>query len=220
MTHFNNDWDELLKEETEKEYMNNLRNFLNDEYKKHTVYPKKSELLAALALTPYKDTKVVILGQDPYHQPNQAHGLAFSVRDGQPLPPSLQNIYKEIEKSTGKSCPKSGNLTYLATQGVLLLNTVLTVVKSHPGSHRQKGWEQFTDYIISLLNERNDPIVFMLWGADAKKKIPLITNSNHLILTAAHPSPLSAYNGFFGCDHFNKANDFLSKIGKTSIKWS
>lgn len=219
MTHLGNDWDELLKAETEKEYMSNLREFLRTEYKTYRIYPKMSNMFKALELTPYNKVKVVIIGQDPYHGANQAHGLCFSVQDGIKLPPSLQNIYKEIEASTGVKCLETGNLTRWANQGVLLLNTVMTVRDGAAGSHRGKGWETFTDYIISLLNEREKPIVFMLWGGDAKKKMSLITNKNHYVLTAAHPSPLSAYNGFFGCNHFNKCNEILIKNGETPINW-
>lgn len=220
MTHLNNDWDALLASETEKPYMNELRTFLAKEYKTQTIYPPKAEMFSALALTPYNEVKVVILGQDPYHQPNQAHGLAFSVKEGNPPPPSLQNIYKEIAASTGSQIPKSGELTRWAKQGVLLLNTVLTVRESAAGSHRGKGWEQFTDHIITLLNEREKPMVFLLWGADAKKKLPLITNPVHRCFTSVHPSPLSAHNGFFGCDHFNKANQALSEWGQSGIDWT
>lgn len=219
MTHLENDWDELLKEETQKDYMNSLRDFLNKEYKEQTVYPKKSEIFTALKLTPYNKVKVVILGQDPYHQPNQAHGLAFSVKEGNPPPPSLKNIYKEISDSTGAQIPKSGELTRWATQGVLLLNTVLTVRRDNAGSHRGHGWERFTDYIITLLNKRQETVIFLLWGADAKKKIPLITSPQHIILSTVHPSPLSAYGGFFGCNHFSLANEALKKLGKSEIVW-
>lgn len=219
MTHLGNDWDELLKAETEKDYMNNLREFLLEEYKRFRVYPKKADMFNALKLTPYNEVKAVIIGQDPYHGENQAHGLCFSVQDGVKLPPSLQNIYKEIESTTGIKCKKTGNLTRWANQGVLLLNTVMTVRGGMAGSHRGRGWEQFTDYIISLLNKREKPIVFILWGNDAKKKQSLITNKNHTCLTAAHPSPLSAYNGFFGCNHFNKCNEILKRNGDTPINW-
>lgn len=219
MTHIGNDWDSLLSTETDKAYMKELHRFLAVEYKSYAIYPPKQEIFSAFMLTPYEKVSVVILGQDPYHQPNQAHGLAFSVKEGNNPPPSLKNIYKEIESTTGKECPKSGELTRWAKQGVLLLNTVLTVRDSQAGSHRNMGWEQFTDHVISLLNERNDPIIFLLWGADAKKKTPLITNDRHYILTAAHPSPLSAYNGFFGCNHFAKANEVLKALGKSEIDW-
>lgn len=219
MTNLGNDWDELLKDETEKDYMNNLREFLRGEYKTHRIFPTKSNMFNALKLTPYNEVKVVIIGHDPYHGINQAHGLCFSVQDGVKLPPSLQNIYKEIEATTGVKCKQSGNLTRWATQGVLLLNTVMTVREGMAGSHRGKGWERFTDYIISLLNEREKPIVFILWGNDAKKKMSLITNPRHYVLTAAHPSPLSAFNGFFGCNHFNKCNEILIKNGETPINW-
>ncbi|MFZ2539149.1 MAG: uracil-DNA glycosylase [Oscillospiraceae bacterium] len=219
MPHLTNDWEALISGETKREYMTELFDFLNVEYKTHTIYPTKEEILSAFRLTPYENVKVVILGQDPYHQPNQAHGLSFSVKEGNSIPPSLRNIYKEIEATTGVKCPKSGDLTRWAEQGVLLLNTVLTVRSSEAGSHRNKGWERFTDFVISLLNERKEPVIFMLWGNYAKKKIPLITNNRHIILTAAHPSPLSAYNGFFGCDHFKKANMVLKEMGKSEIAW-
>lgn len=219
MTHFNNDWDLLLKSEIEKPYMDELRSFLNEEYKQFTVYPPKKDLLSAFAITPYADVKVVILGQDPYHEPNQAHGLSFSVREGNPLPPSLRNIFKEINATLGTSVPPNGDLTRWARQGVLLLNSVLTVRQGAAGSHRQKGWEQFTSHVISLLNERENPIIFLLWGADAKKKEEIITNKHHIILKAAHPSPLSAHNGFFGCDHFRLANEALNNMSKDEIVW-
>lgn len=219
MLQLSNDWAALILEETQKDYMQRLHQFLAEEYHKYPIYPKKSEIFSAFELTPYQEVKVVILGQDPYHQPNQAHGLAFSVKEGSKIPPSLRNIYKEIEASCGVTCPPNGELTRWAKQGVLLLNTVLTVRDSNVGSHRKNGWEQFTDFIISLLNERDDPIIFLLWGGDAKQKLPLITGKQHLILTAAHPSPLSAYNGFFGCDHFKKANAALKSMGKSEIIW-
>ena len=219
MTHLENDWDGLLKEEIEKPYMNELRKFLSREYKTHRVYPPMKDMFNALRFTPYHSVKAVIIGQDPYHQPGQAMGMSFSVREGCPIPPSLQNIYKEIEDSTGRKQPPSGDLTRWAVQGVLLLNAVLTVRQSQPGSHRGKGWETFTDYIIHLLNEREDPIVFMLWGADAKRKKELIENPRHTVLTAAHPSPFSADRGFFGCNHFNLANEVIIKNGGIPIAW-
>lgn len=219
MTNLGNDWDALLAEETEKPYMNELREFLRGEYRKYRVFPPKSDMFRALKLTPYHEVKAVIIGQDPYHRLGQAMGMSFSVRDGVRIPPSLQNIYKEIEQSTGRKQPDSGDLTRWAEQGVLLLNAVLTVREGQAGSHRGRGWEQFTDYIIGLLNRRDTPIVFLLWGADARRKGSLINNPLHTVLTAAHPSPLSAYNGFFGCNHFNLANEAIIKSGLTPIEW-
>lgn len=219
MTNIGNDWDKLLSDEAEKPYMRQLHDFLENEYRSFEIYPKKREIFNALSHTPYSDVKVVILGQDPYHEPNQAHGLSFSVKNGAPLPPSLENIYKEIHSCFGNPIPTSGDLTRLANQGVLLLNTVLTVRRGAAGSHRGHGWEQFTDFIISILNSREKPIVFMLWGADARKKKLLITNDRHLVLEAPHPSPLSAYRGFFGCKHFLTANQALVKWGEAIIEW-
>lgn len=219
MTHLGNDWDELLKEETERPYMNELREFLGQEYKTHRIYPPMKDMFNALRLTPYYSVKAVIIGQDPYHQPGQAMGMSFSVREGCPIPPSLQNIYREIEDSTGRKQPQNGDLTRWAVQGVLLLNAVLTVRQGQPGSHRGKGWEQFTDHIIRLLNKRETPVVFLLWGADAKRKRDLIDNPRHTVLSAAHPSPYSADRGFFGCNHFNLANEIIIKNGGTPIEW-
>lgn len=213
-------WKEIIKSEMKKDYFVNLTHFIEKEYKTQTIYPPKEQLFEALKLTPYEDVKVVILGQDPYHQKGQSHGLSFSVKEGVKIPPSLRNIYKEIENSMNVPAPKSGDLTSWAKQGVLLLNTVLTVRDSSPNSHKGKGWEIFTDTIISSLNNHKTPIVFMLWGNDAKKKISLITNEKHLILTAAHPSPLSASRGFFGCNHFNLANCFLEKNNLSKINWA
>lgn len=219
MIKFNNNWDYLLKDEFEKPYYLNLRKFLVNEYKTQTIHPNMNDIFNALKLTDYKDVRVVILGQDPYHQPGQAHGLAFSVKTGVKTPPSLQNIYKEIHAEYGFPISDNGDLTYWAQQGVMLLNTVLTVRDSQPNSHKGMGWEIFTDDIISMLNARPEPIVFMLWGANAKAKTKLITNPIHLILTSAHPSPLSAYNGFFGNGHFKKANDFLKANNMKEIDW-
>lgn len=212
-------WYELLKEEFEKPYFINLQKFLDEEYKNFTIYPKVENIFNALNKVKYNDVKVVIIGQDPYHEPGQAHGLSFSVEEGVKLPPSLQNIYKEINSDLGFPISKSGNLTCWAKQGVLLLNTVLTVRKGQANSHQNKGWENLTSKIIELLNNREKPIVFMLWGNSAKKIGVKITNTNHLILNSAHPSPLSAYNGFFGCKHFSKANDFLKSQGIKEIDW-
>lgn len=219
MTNLGNDWDLLLKEETEQPYTEELRAFLREEYRHYNIYPPKGDMFRALKLTPYADVKAVIIGQDPYHGAGQAMGMSFSVRDGVRIPPSLQNIYKEIEDTTGRKQPASGDLTRWAEQGVLLLNAVLTVRAGQAGSHRGHGWERFTDSIISLLDKREKPIVFLLWGADARRKRELIHNPAHTVLTAAHPSPFSAYNGFFGCDHFNKANAALEASGQTPILW-
>ena len=219
MVQFNNSWDILLKDEFQKPYYLNLRKFLVQEYKTQTIYPHMDNIFNALKFTDYKDVKVVILGQDPYHQPNQAHGLCFSVQKGVNPPPSLQNMYKEIYAEYGYPIPSHGELTYWAKQGVLMMNTVLTVRESHPNSHKGMGWEIFTDNVISLLNMRPEPMVFLLWGANARAKTKLITNPNHLVLQSAHPSPLSAYNGFFGNGHFKKANEFLKSKGLTEIDW-
>ncbi len=218
MVTLGNTWDNLLKEEFEKEYYQKIRAFLKAEYSNPTfpVYPDMYDIFNALKITDYHAVKAVILGQDPYHGPSQAHGLSFSVRDGVAPPPSLVNIFKEYHEDLGYPIPKSGDLTPWAEHGVLLLNTVLTVRGGAAASHRGKGWEIFTDRIIELLNMREEPIVFILWGAFAKSKAALITNKKHHILTAAHPSPLSAYNGFFGCRHFSKANKLL----KEPIDWS
>ena len=219
MVQFNNSWDILLKDEFQKPYYLNLRKFLVQEYKTQTIYPHMDNIFNALKYTDYKDVKVVILGQDPYHQPNQAHGLCFSVLKGVNPPPSLQNMYKEIHAEYGYPIPPHGELTYWAKQGVLMMNTVLTVRESQPNSHKGMGWEIFTDNVISLLNMRPEPMAFLLWGANARAKTKLITNPNHLVLQSAHPSPLSAYNGFFGNGHFKKANEFLKSHGMTEIDW-
>ncbi len=219
MVNIGNDWDELLAGEFEKPYYLALRGFLKSEYSGFTIYPDMYDIFNALKLTPYSDVKAVILGQDPYHEPKQAHGLAFSVQDGVEPPPSLKNIYKELNADLGLPVPTTGDLTCWAKQGVLLLNTSLTVRRGQANSHQGKGWEVFTDRVITLLNEREKPLVFILWGANARKKTALITNPRHLILTSAHPSPLSAYNGFFGCRHFSKCNEFLSENGISEIDW-
>ena len=219
MVQFNNSWDILLKDEFTKPYYLNLRKFLVEEYKTKTIYPHMNNIFNALKYTDYKDVKVVILGQDPYHQPNQAHGLCFSVQKGVKAPPSLQNMYKEIHAEYGYPIPEHGELTYWAQQGVLMMNAVLTVRESQPNSHKGMGWEIFTDNVISLLNQRPEPMVFLLWGANARAKTKIITNPNHLVLESAHPSPLSAYNGFFGNGHFKKANEFLRSRGMTEIDW-
>lgn len=217
MVKFNNSWDEVLKGEFEKPYYLALRSFLKTEYQTQTIYPPAEDLFSAMCVTSYEDTKIVILGQDPYHGAGQAHGMAFSVRPGVPTPPSLKNIYKELNATMGCYIPNNGYLMKWAEQGVLLLNTVLSVRASKPQSHKGKGWETFTDEVIKKLNEREEPVIFLLWGAPARKKVKLITNPQHKILEAAHPSPLSAYNGFFGCDHFRKANSLLEEMGKAPI---
>ena len=220
MVNIGNDWDKLLEGEFSKPYYLELRNFLKAEYNGHTIYPDMYDIFNALKYTPYNKAKVLILGQDPYHEPGQAHGLAFSVKKGTEPPPSLKNIYKELSTDVGFVPPLHGELTKWAEQGVLLLNTSLTVRRSQANSHRGKGWEVFTDRVIELLNQRETPIVFMLWGNNAKAKAPLITNPRHLVLTAPHPSPLSAFSGFFGCKHFSKCNDFLKNNGIEPIDWS
>lgn len=215
-----NDWDTLLKDEWQKEYYLALREFLKSEYRTRRIYPPMGDIYNALRYTSYENCRVVILGQDPYHGFGQAHGLCFSVKEGVKFPPSLANIFKELSVEYGMQTPTSGELTGWAKQGVLLLNTTLTVREGVPQSHKGKGWEILTDRIISLLNEKQTPVVFLLWGGNARAKKALITNPHHLVLECAHPSPLSAYNGFFGCDHFKKANEFLLKNHQTCIDWS
>lgn len=215
----NNDWDEVLNSEFEKEYYQKLRLFLDNEYKTKTIYPLPQYIYAALKLTAYKDVKVVILGQDPYHEPNQAHGLAFSVNKGIQVPPSLVNIYKEMRDDIGTSIPNNGYLVSWAKQGVLLLNAVLTVEAHKANSHKDKGWEQLTDTIIQKLNDKKEPVVFILWGRNARDKKRFITNPIHLIIESAHPSPLSAYNGFFGSKPFSRTNNFLIKNNIKPIDW-
>ena len=214
-----NDWKDLLDDEFNKEYYQTLRNFLTNEYKTKTIYPDKYDIFNALHFTSYKDIKVVILGQDPYHGPGQAHGLSFSVNPGIKIPPSLLNIYKELNSDLGCYIPNNGYLKKWADQGVLLLNTSLTVRAGEANSHKSIGWEIFTDRIISLVNEKEDPVVFLLWGNNAIKKKNLITNKKHLILTCAHPSPLSASRGFFGSKPFSKINNFLISVNKKPIDW-
>ena len=220
MVNIGNEWDEILAEEFEKEYYLRLRKFLKHEYVTQTIYPDMYDIFNAIKYTSYSDVKAVILGQDPYHEPGQAHGLCFSVRKGTQKPPSLQNIFKELNSDLGTPIPEHGELTEWAENGVLLLNTVLTVRKGQANSHKGIGWEQLTDSIIMHLSQRSDPVVFMLWGANARAKLPLIDTSRHCVLTAAHPSPLSAYNGFFGCKHFSKANAALKSFGKQPINWT
>ena len=219
MVNIGNSWDDLLKDEFKKEYYLKLRAFLKSEYSTRRIYPDMYDIFNALKFTAYEDVKIVILGQDPYHGAGQAHGLCFSVKKGVAPPPSLKNIFQEIEADIGCKMSGSGELTGWAEQGVLLLNTVLTVREGSPNSHKGMGWEIFTDKIISILNDRPEPIVFMLWGANARSKKKLITNGRHLILETVHPSPLSAYNGFFGCRHFSAANAFLAANGKQPIDW-
>ena len=220
MVNIGNDWDGLLKEEFNKDYYLKLRAFLKQEYFTRTVYPPMNDIFNALKMTSYQDTKVVILGQDPYHGYGQAHGLCFSVKEGTPPPPSLKNIFKELHAELGIEEPRTGELIGWAKQGCLLLNTTLTVRESSPQSHLGQGWEILTDKIISLLAEREEPVVFMLWGGNARKKKALISKKHHLILECAHPSPLSAYNGFFGCNHFILANEFLKERTITPIDWA
>lgn len=219
MVNIGNDWDEILDGEFDKEYYQKLRAFLKSEYKSHNIHPDMYDIFNALKWTSYKDTKVVILGQDPYHEEGQAHGLAFSVQKGVKIPPSLLNMYKELQNELGCYIPNNGYLEKWARQGVMLLNSSLTVRDGLANSHRGKGWEIFTDRVVELLNEREDPVIFMLWGNNAKEKIKVITNPQHKILTAAHPSPLSASRGFFGCGHFKTANRMLRQMGKQEIDW-
>ena len=219
MVCLNNDWDNILHDEFKSDYYLKLREFLKKEYFTRPIYPPMDDIFNALRYTSFADTKVVILGQDPYHGPGQAHGLCFSVKKGVIPPPSLKNIFKELNKELQMDEPESGELTGWAKQGVLLLNTTLTVRESQPQSHKGMGWEIFTNKVISILNTKDTPIVFMLWGGNARAKKDLITNKNHLVLECAHPSPLSAYAGFFGCNHFIKANEFLLKTGQKPIAW-
>lgn len=214
-----NDWDKVLGDEFDKEYYQNLRKFLDYEYATKTIYPLKENIYNALRYTAYKDVKVVILGQDPYHEENQAHGLAFSVNKGVAIPPSLLNIYKEMKDDVNVIIPNHGYLVSLTRQGVLLLNTVLTVEAHKANSHKGKGWEILTDEIIKKLNDSSSPIVFILWGRNAREKKKYITNPIHKIIESAHPSPLSAYNGFFGSKPFSRCNDFLISKGLEPINW-
>lgn len=219
MVQLGNDWDALLADQFTQDYYQTLRKFLAQEYHTKTIYPDMYDLFNALKYTPFSDVRAVMLGQDPYHGAGQAHGLCFSVQKGVPKPPSLQNMFKELQADVGFTPPSHGNLTDWTKQGILLLNTVLTVQESKPNSHKGKGWEIFTDRVITLLNERERPLVFFLWGANARAKKSLITSPQHLILEAPHPSPLSAHNGFFGCRHFSKANAFLQAHGQLPIDW-
>lgn len=220
MINLGNSWDMLLKDEFEKDYYLKLRQFLKEEYSTQTIFPHMDNIFNALKYTAYEDVKAVILGQDPYHGEGQAHGLCFSVQKGVEPPPSLKNMFKELNSDIGMDIPNHGELTKWAKQGVLMLNTVLTVRKGMANSHRGMGWETFTDRVIEFLNVREKPIVFLLWGSSARAKKKLITNPKHYILETVHPSPLSAYNGFFGCKHFSKTNEILQSMGSTPIDWS
>lgn len=220
MVNIGNEWDALLGGEFQKDYYLRLREFLKAEYSSRNIFPPMQDIFNALRYTSYSDVKAVIIGQDPYHGAGQAHGLCFSVKKGVQPPPSLQNIFKELNADLGIQPPPHGELTAWAKSGVLLMNTVLTVREGQANSHKGQGWEILTDRVIELLNERKQPIVFLLWGGNARAKARLITNPAHLVLQCAHPSPLSAYNGFFGCRHFSKANEFLSANGIAPIDWN
>lgn len=220
MVKLGNDWDDILKGEFQQEYYQKIRYFLKKEYAEQTIYPPMDDIFNALRFTSFASVKTVLLGQDPYHGPGQAHGLCFSVRPGVPQPPSLKNIFKELQDDLGCTPPENGTLTAWAEQGVLLLNTVLTVRQGQANSHKNLGWTTFTDAVIQKLNEREAPIVFLLWGANARSKKQFITAPQHLILECAHPSPLSAHNGFFGCHHFSQCNQFLSSHGICPVEWN
>ncbi|PIC90786.1 uracil-DNA glycosylase [Sporosarcina sp. P21c] len=217
---FRNDWDHILKDEFDKPYYQELRTFLREEYTNHIIYPQMSDMWTAFKLTPFQDVKVVILGQDPYHGPKQAHGMSFSVQPGVKVPPSLRNIFKELSSDIGMDVPTEGMLTGWAEQGVLLLNTVLTVREGVAASHRGKGWELFTDEVIRKLSMRSAPIVFILWGRHAQEKAALINRRRHAIIESPHPSPFSASRGFFGSKPFSKTNDYLRKWGREPIDWA
>ena len=213
-------WEKIFEEEGKKDYFKGLKEFVDSEYKQGICYPPYENIFRAFELTPLESVKAVILGQDPYHEPNQAHGLCFSVLPQQSkLPPSLKNIYKELAEEYGECDRKDGFLEDWARQGVLMLNTVMTVREHSANSHKGRGWELFTDSVLAAVNELDKPVVYMLWGAPAQKKAALVTNPKHLVLTAAHPSPLSAYRGFFGCGHFKKCNEFLSENSVPMIDW-
>lgn len=220
MVKLGNDWDEILKSEWEKPYYQQLRQFLKTEYSHYDIYPDMHDIFNALKYTSFADCKAVIIGQDPYHEPGQAHGLCFSVKPGVPLPPSLKNIYKELWDDLGIPPANDGYLEKWAKNGVLMLNNVLTVRRGNANSHKGKGWEEFTDTVIKKLNEKQTPVVFILWGANARKKCEIITNPIHKKLISVHPSPLSAYGGFFGCKHFSKCNELLLQAGMEPIDWS
>ena len=214
-----NSWDLILKEEFEKDYFLKIKDFIDEEYRTKTIYPPYDEIFNAFKLTPIDNVKVVILGQDPYHEAGQAHGLAFSTPEGRPIPRSLKNIFKEINAEYDYHIPESGCLESWANQGVFLLNTVLTVEDGNANSHSKCGWQTFTDNVIRILNDQNQPIVFLLWGKQAEKKKELITNPNHLVLITSHPSPFSARRGFLGCNHFKLANEYLAKNDIDEINW-
>ena len=214
-----NEWLEYLKPEFSKPYYRELYNFVKEEYSTREIFPPSDKIFSALEHTSVKDVKVVIIGQDPYHEPGQAHGMSFSVLPGVKTPPSLQNMYKELNSELGCYIPNNGYLVKWADQGVLLLNAVLTVRSGAANSHKGKGWEQFTDAVIRAVNAQDRPVVYLLWGSNARAKKALINNPKHLVLETVHPSPLSAYNGFFGCGHFKKANEFLKEHGMTPIDW-
>lgn len=220
MVQIGNDWDEILADEWQKPYYLKLRSFLKSEYSKYTIYPNMHDIFNSLKYTAFSDVKAVIIGQDPYHGEGQAHGLCFSVKKGIEPPPSLKNIYKELESDIGFVSPNHGELIDWAKQGVLMLNTVLTVRAGQANSHKGVGWEQFTDRVISELDKKQTPIVFILWGANARKKAEIIKNPIHKKLVSVHPSPLSAYGGFFGSKHFSRANQILTESGQAPIDWS
>ena len=220
MAMLNNDWAKALNPEFHKEYYRQLYTFVKDEYSRRVIYPPSEEIFSAFHFTPLSEVKVLLLGQDPYHNEHQAHGMSFSVpQDQKEIPPSLQNIYKELQDDLGCYIPNNGYLKKWADQGVLLLNTVLTVRAHQANSHQGKGWEQFTDAVIEAVNAQNRPVVYLLWGRPAQSKIPMLTNPKHLILKAPHPSPLSAYRGFFGCRHFSQCNEFLKANVAETIDW-
>lgn len=220
MAMIENDWLEAVGGEFRKSYYKELYEFVKQEYSTRVIYPPADDIFTALHLTPLKDVKVLVLGQDPYHNDRQAHGLSFSVLPEQKeIPPSLQNIYKELQDDLGCDIPNNGYLEKWARQGVLMLNTVLTVRAHQANSHQGKGWERFTDAILEKVNEQDRPVVYLLWGRPAQNKIPMLNNPKHLILKAPHPSPLSAYRGFFGCRHFSQANEFLTANGAEPIDW-
>lgn len=220
MVNIGNDWDEVLSDLFQSENYKKIREFLKEEYSTHTIYPSMYDIFNAFKMTPYKSIKAVILGQDPYHEPNQAHGLCFSVKDGCVPPPSLINIFKEMKSDLGLEPPKNGNLTKWAERGVLLLNTTLTVRRGAANSHSRCGWTAFTDEVIKKISAREKPVVFILWGGNARAKKPLIDTERHFIVESAHPSPLSCYNGFFGSKPFSKTNGFLESVGEEPIDWN
>lgn len=215
-----NDWDKFFQEEFKEDYFCKLKDFLKEEYKENIIYPSQEDIFSPFKFSSYENTKILILGQDPYHGENQAHGLAFSVKPGVKIPPSLRNIYKEIESELGIKKPNNGYLVSWAKQGMLMMNTVLTVREGKANSHKGKGWEKFTDKVIELLNKKKEPMIFILWGNNAKKKKKLIDDSKHFIIEGVHPSPLSANRGFFGCNHFKEVNKILISLGKKEIDWS